>query len=365
MMASLYHWTIILSYSILLFFHHFQTILHHVDLPLSTKNDMISPKGINRKLIYNLNHYGEHEMDKITFCGKTDGISVEQIVRFGEFNMKVKHFHNQYEIFYIIEGERQFFFNNRHYIAHSGDLILIDTNLIHMTKAVSTQDLGYNRVILYIDYEKMQEFDQKYPGLELVRFFHDNYGMYHLNAEQQRLFLMLYRDLRICMTHKDSNYSIGVDLAIMNWLFRLQSELSHQHSNVPSLQDNSRCKTVYAVADYLSENCEKNISLDELAEHFFLSKYYICRIFKEITNCTITEYINIHRIRKAKRLLEETSLSISQIASRLGFESLTYFERTFKTYMNRSPLRYRKTLDTITPDRERLGVLDDTSYLHR
>lgn len=70
---------------------------------------------------------------KVTFYGEIEGISLEQMVRYGKFDMRVKHFHNQYEIFYIIEGERLFFFNNREYVARSGDLILVDTNLIHMT----------------------------------------------------------------------------------------------------------------------------------------------------------------------------------------------------------------------------------------
>ena len=67
--------------------------------------------------------------NKVTFFGKADGISVEHMIRFGKFDMNVKHFHNQYEIFYIIEGERQFFFNNKSYNAFAGDLTIIDTNL--------------------------------------------------------------------------------------------------------------------------------------------------------------------------------------------------------------------------------------------
>ena len=49
-------------------------------------------------------------MEKVTFYGEIEGISLEQMVRYGKFDMRVKHFHNQYEIFYIIEGERLFFF---------------------------------------------------------------------------------------------------------------------------------------------------------------------------------------------------------------------------------------------------------------
>lgn len=303
-------------------------------------------------------------MDKITFSGKTDGISVEQMVRFQQFSMKTKHFHNQYEIFYIIEGERQFFFNNRQYSAKSGDLILIDTNLIHMTTSVSSDDHGYNRVILYIDYKKMQEYDKKHPGLQLVRFFHENYGVYHLTENQQREFLTLYHDLRVFMTKKVRNYEIGVELNVLAWLHKLTYQLSKEETNLPASSDSARYKTVYAVADYLSENCEKNISLDALAEHFFLSKYYLCRIFKEVTNYKITEYVNIHRIRKATHLLEDTSMSVSDISVQLGFESLTYFEKIFKTYMVLSPLRYRKTLNFVVPTEE-LHVNDDTSYLSR
>lgn len=302
-------------------------------------------------------------MEKITFCGKADGITVEQLVRFGQFNMKVKHFHTQYELFYIIEGERQFFFNNRLHMAKSGDLILIDTNLIHMTKSVSSEDQGYNRVILYIDSAKMKDYDSRYPDLGLIAFFHKNYGIYHLTKEQQSLFLTLYRDLRVSLTEKEAGYQIGIDLHILSWLYKMTRQLSLKKASDFSSSNSNKMRTVYSVCDYLSENCEKNISLDKLADHFFLSKYYLCRIFKEITNYTISEYINIHRILKAKNLLETTKLSISEISSMLGFESLTYFEKIFKTYTNLSPLRYRKTLDSLTVADDTLTVLDETSCL--
>ena len=116
--------------------------------------------------------------------------------------------------------------------------------------------------------------------------------------------------------------------------------MSKQEGASPHSSDHPKYRTAYAIADYLSENCEQNISLEELAAHFYLSKYYVCRTFKEITGYTVTEYTNIHRIRKAKRLLEETDMSISEIAHELGYESLTYFERMFKSFMTISPVSY-------------------------
>ena len=110
----------------------------------------------------------------------------------------------------------------------------------------------------------------------------------------------------------------------------------------------SKYQNIYAVADYISEHFDETITLDLLADQFYISKYYLSRTFKEITGYGISEYLNIHRIREAKRLLEETDLSVQQIARKLGYESITYFEKVFKTYMTMSPLKYRKTMNTVT-----------------
>mgnify|MGYP000432318834 CR=1 FL=1 len=61
--------------------------------------------------------------------------------------------------------------NNRAYQVKKGSLILVDTNLIHMTHAPEDDTTGYTRIILYIDKFKMQQFDEKFPHLNLVPFF--------------------------------------------------------------------------------------------------------------------------------------------------------------------------------------------------
>ena len=287
-------------------------------------------------------------MEKVTYFGETDGISLEQMVRYEKFDMRIKHFHSQYEIFYIIEGERIFFFNNRGYLAKAGDLILVNSNLIHMTKSVTGSNEGHNRIILYITREKMEAYDALYPSLHLLQFMDDYYGVYHLDANQQSILLNLFHNIRHALSTRNRNYKIGIDLDILSWLFKLMEYVRRQHQETPLDSDNPKYKAAYMIADYLSEHCDRTISLEELSRQFFLSKYYICRIFKEVTGYTINEYANIHRIRKAKRYLEETDMSISEIAHTLGFESLTYFERMFKHYMTLSPLKYRKTLNTVT-----------------
>lgn len=288
-------------------------------------------------------------MEKITCYDKVDGISLEHMVRYGKFDMRVKHFHNEYEIFYILEGERLFFFNNRNFVAGKGDLILIDSNLIHMTKSVSDEDTGHNRIILYVTREKMQAIDKTYPALQLVRFFHQHSGVFHLTPEQQENFMELYYLFRSECKQKKRAYKQAVELAVVSYFLHLTRDLDKLSPENPQLPRDGKYKHVYDIADYLSQNCEQNLSLDEIAEQFYLSKYYMCRLFKEVTGYSISEYINIHRIQKARHYLENTDLSISEITGLIGYGSMTHFEKNFKTYMNVSPLKYRKSGNLLVP----------------
>ena len=188
-----------------------------------------------------------------------------------------------------------------------------------------------------------------FPSLHLTRFFDDYYGIYHLDEEQKRLILSLFQSIRHSLLDRSHDYRTGIDLDILSWLFKIIKFVQKKHQELPLQSDDPKYLAVYRIADYLSENCERPVSLDELCTEFYLSKSYICRIFKEVTGYTVSEYTNIHRIRKAKRYLEETDLSISELSHLLGFESVTYFERMFKRYTSLSPLKYRKNPDSPAP----------------
>lgn len=287
-------------------------------------------------------------MDKLLYFAELDGISLEHMQRIGKFDMSVKHFHNEYEIFYLIEGERQFFFDNRAYKVQGGSLILVDENAIHMTRASSDEDTGHDRIILYITKQKMQELDRLFPNINLVKFFKEQYGVFNLTSEQQTQFMILYQSLKQELDHKDRSSSAMISMTIMMYFIGfIRKNMAHKLIDVAS-NASSKHQTIYAIADYISEHYTENLTLESLANDFFLSKYYLCRSFKEITGYGINEYLHIHRIKKAKQLLEETSLSVSQISLQLGYDSLTHFERIFKTHMTMSPLKYRKTLNIIT-----------------
>lgn len=97
-----------------------------------------------------------------------------------------------------------------------------------------------------------------------------------------------------------------------------------------------------ALERYISENYRTKITLDNLCFLFGTNKTTLCRRFRETYGQSVTRYVNGLRIRDAKRLLREGELSVTEIAEKLGFESLHYFSRLFSRYTGVSPTGYAK-----------------------
>ena len=96
------------------------------------------------------------------------------------------------------------------------------------------------------------------------------------------------------------------------------------------------------VMQFLLENRFQKVSLEETAGQANLSKEAFCRFFKLRTRKTFTQYLLQLRINEAQKLLQETDLGISEIAFRVGFENLSYFNRSFKSISSKSPREFRK-----------------------
>jgi AraC-like DNA-binding protein len=98
-----------------------------------------------------------------------------------------------------------------------------------------------------------------------------------------------------------------------------------------------RCK------QYIATNLSEKICLDSLAEHTKVTNSYMCKQFKKHAGMTIVEYVNLNRIKLAKKILiERKSEKIIDIAYECGFQSLSQFNRTFQKFVGSSPTSYRK-----------------------
>lgn len=101
-------------------------------------------------------------------------------------------------------------------------------------------------------------------------------------------------------------------------------------------------KDLRQIREYLEENFDKKIQLDDIAEKYNISKYYLSHIFNEQYGTSVNNYLISLRITKAKQFLRFTNMTTTEVANRLGYEDVNYFIRLFKKIENVTPGEYRK-----------------------
>lgn len=94
--------------------------------------------------------------------------------------------------------------------------------------------------------------------------------------------------------------------------------------------------------DYIENNYYNKITIDDICESIYVSKYYLCHLFKENLNLTINDYIVRFRIEKSIELMKKKELDINSIMIKVGFSSQSHFTRTFKKIMGVTPGSYKK-----------------------
>ena len=97
------------------------------------------------------------------------------------------------------------------------------------------------------------------------------------------------------------------------------------------------------VKEYLDTHYKQNLTLDILSAESGMNKYYLVHSFTKLYGCSPISYLNEKRIEESKNLLENTDMSIAEIASELGFSSQSYFSQSFKKNTYMTPNEYRRS----------------------
>ncbi len=116
-------------------------------------------------------------------------------------------------------------------------------------------------------------------------------------------------------------------------------------SNQIALQTmNAEPPVIKKAKQFISDHYAEDLSLGQVAQAVHTSVFYFCKLFRKVTGTTFTEYVSRTRIEKAKDLLLNPNLRVSEIAFEVGFQSLTHFNRVFKKLEGKSPTAYRGNL---------------------
>jgi AraC-like DNA-binding protein/ligand-binding sensor protein len=96
--------------------------------------------------------------------------------------------------------------------------------------------------------------------------------------------------------------------------------------------------------EFVEAHLDEPIGLREVARHLHVSPYHLCKTFKRVTGMTFTECVGRARVDKAKTLLANPFLRVSEVAYTCGFRALPHFNEVFRKYVSKSPTEYRRSL---------------------
>ena len=106
-------------------------------------------------------------------------------------------------------------------------------------------------------------------------------------------------------------------------------------------QENAEPPMITRAKEFIHERQTDSLRLSQVARAVNTSAFYFCKMFKKVTGLNFTDYLARVRIDKAKNLLLNRNLRVSEIAYAVGFQSLTHFNRVFKRIVRQSPTEYR------------------------
>lgn len=160
---------------------------------------------------------------------------------------------------------------------------------------------------------------------------------WHFRSSHLPLLIAAVQNIIRCHEEKTDDTDLLAAQQITNILTQICCEPDGQENPDSSLRDKLR-----SVARYLDENYAKNPSLDDLADMFYISKYYLSREFKKEFGTTIIQYLLTKKITNAKELLRYSNHPIEKIAELCGIDDASYFNKVFKKMEGCTASEYRK-----------------------
>ncbi len=250
------------------------------------------------------------------------------------------HFHKNFELNYITSGYGRRIIGSNISSYSPGDMVLLGPNISHSWEVLEPGIDGHGECVVTHFYENILVSDFfNIPELEEVSNLlkEAEYGIQFTGdiaaeaAESLRKMINLKGLERYIEMLKVFNLLLSIDERILLAL----------PSAVPDNNEKDR-KQIDKIYEYVFQNLENGVSLNEAAGLVYMEPSSFCRFFKKKTNQTFMEYVKSVRIGISARLLAETDKQITQICYESGYNNLANFNHYFKQVMKKTPSEYRK-----------------------
>ena len=245
------------------------------------------------------------------------------------------HWHDAIEIIYLQEGELKVTIENSRLDMKANQCVMIRPNLIHSTLCTKSN--------LAIVFQIPETFVEKFiPDAKMLNFSLKDPADTAILQSKVDFFKETMKKMQLLIDLKPDGALLRFNSLLFEILFQLYHNFSTPLENKKIIKQNKDFEKMKPILDYITNNYNRAISLDEIASVAMLQSKYFCRFFKNIMGVTFLRYQNEIRLSKIYEDIISTDDKISDILERHGFSNYKLFRRMFQEHFNATPMQVRK-----------------------
>jgi len=246
----------------------------------------------------------------------------------------VAHWHPEFEIIRILSGSFTLYLNNTEFNLKKDDILLMGCGCLHRGQPT---DCVYECIV--VDLKMLLTKTDGVIEQYIFQIINSQINSKNaLSSKECELYKTL-TELFVLMSNPKPYYELSVYALLFTMISQMYS--SGYTFSLNCAQSNRQVETVSFVLDWINQNLKEKINSKKLSQISNLNFNYLCKIFKNFTGQTITQYVNEQRIENACYDIARKNKSITEAAFSNGFNDLSYFAKTFKHYKGISPREFK------------------------
>lgn len=252
------------------------------------------------------------------------------------------HWHREVELIYVTKGTISLGIDDDPYKLSEGEIAFIGGGLIHYVLASP----GSERLVYQFDLNYFSTGNKE--NLDLQKLFAELIPISpHWDEKDETAIRNVLETMNREAEKQDSGYHFALKAELYKLLTKLLRNIPKQTKRlkkINKLATQDVLEKLDQIFNYVEEHYQEVVTLQDIAEFSGYSSFYFTKFFKKNTGKTFLTFLNEYRIDKAKWLLINSDLPVSEIITQTGFESDKTFYRLFKGSMDMAPLEYRNTM---------------------
>ena len=246
------------------------------------------------------------------------------------------HHHDFYECYLFVSGDVTYLIEGKKYNLEPGDIVLINSKELHQA-VINSKEAIYERIVLWMNKSFLKRISNNETDLALCFENTEKKNVIRTDFETQKNIRLLLNKIINLQQYKGMGYELLYTAYITELMVYINDVAFVK--DAASKIDIKKSNLIDGIIDYINDHIEEDITVDELSELFYLSKFHLSREFKKHTGTTIHRYIVQKKLIQAKELILQ-QMSVMDVYKQCGFGDYSNFFRAFKNEYGVTPKQF-------------------------